>query len=173
MLRSGGVDCAFVSDPAALEPAETAVVALRTRVAPRAEAMARFREAAERLRSLGAPRLFFKYCATFDSTDEGNIGPCADVLSEAAAPVLFCPSYPEAGRRVFQGHLFYDDMLISESPKRHDPLTPMTDPNLVRVLQRQTGIPVGLLPQQIVRAGFAAMRTHVGSVANAAAGRAR
>jgi len=36
---------------------------------------------------------------------------------------------------------------------RHHPLTPMTDPNLVRVLARQTPHPVGLLDLDVVRAG--------------------
>src|SRR5205085_9733001 len=102
----------------------------------------------------------FKYCATFDSTDQGNIGPCADLLRQVtgARQAAFCPSYPEVGRRVFQGHLFYDAMLISESPKRLDPLTPMLDPSLVRTLQRQTATRVGLLPHQAVRAGLPALR---------------
>ena len=161
MLRAGGVACDFVSDPSLIGAgAEAAVVALRTRVAPKAEAVRAFEQAGRRLIKAGASRLFFKYCATFDSTDEGNIGPCADVLREltGAAQALFCPSFPEAGRRVFQGHLFADAQLISESPKRDDPLTPMHDPNLVRVLQRQTPTSVGLLAHQVVRAGQRAMR---------------
>lgn len=162
MLRAHDIGCDFVSDPDALDASsesEAIVVGLRTRVAPRGEAITRFEATAARLRARGARQIFFKYCATFDSTDEGNIGPCADVLLErtGAPQTLFCPSFPEAGRRVFQGHLFADDQLISESPKRDDPLTPMTDPNLVRVLQRQTKIPVGLLAQQTVRDGLAAM----------------
>ena len=162
MLRAHGVGCDFVSDPDALDPAseaEAIVIALRSRVAPRAQAVVRFEAAATRLIERGARQIFFKYCATFDSTDDGNIGPCADLLAERTrAPLtLFCPSFPEAGRRVFQGHLFVDDQLLSDSPKRHDPLTPMTDPNLVRVLQRQTATRVGLLAHPTVRAGLAAM----------------
>ncbi len=162
MLRAQGIGCDFVSDPSLVKSSaqtEAIVVALRTRVAPRREAVESFRSAAQHLIDCGARQIFFKYCATFDSTDEGNIGPCADVLRELthARQTLFCPSYPEVGRRVFQGHLFADDQLISESPRRYDPLTPMTDPNLVRVLQRQTKTRVGLLPQQVVRAGLLAM----------------
>jgi 3-dehydrotetronate 4-kinase len=162
MLRAEGVGCDFVSDTDALDPLsepEAIVVALRTRVAPRAEALARFETAAAHLLKRGARQIFFKYCATFDSTNDGNIGPCADALVGAtgARQTLFCPAFPEAGRRVFQGHLFSDDQLISESPKRYDPLTPMTDPNLVRVLQAQTKTQVGLLPHQAVRAGVAEM----------------
>jgi 3-dehydrotetronate 4-kinase len=161
MLQAQGVACDFVTDPSMVGAgAEAIVVAIRTRVAPRAKAVDAFIEAGNRLLGAGASRLFFKYCATFDSTDEGNIGPCADALRTltSAPQILFCPSFPEAGRRVFQGHLFSDTQLISESPKRDDPLTPMHDPNLVRVLQRQTPTPVGLLAHQVVRAGPAAMR---------------
>jgi 3-dehydrotetronate 4-kinase len=163
MLRAQGVACDFVTDSSLISANshfEAAVVALRTRVAPVARAVAAFKDAGARLLAAGTPRLFFKYCATFDSTDEGNIGPCADSLSDLtnAQQILFCPSFPEAGRRVFQGHLFVDAQLISESPKRDDPLTPMHDPNLVRVLQRQTATRVGLLPHQTVQAGRSAMQ---------------
>ncbi len=141
MLRAEGIGCDFVSDTDALDPLsapEAIVVALRTRVASKGEAIARFETAPTHLLDRGARQIFFKYCATFDSTDGCNIGPCADALTGAteAKQTLSCPAFPEAGRRVFQDHLFSDDQLISELPKRYDPLTPMTDPNLVRVRPR-------------------------------------
>ncbi|MDB5819055.1 MAG: serine kinase [Rhizobacter sp.] len=165
MLVSQGVRCGFVTDPAgvaALVDVDAIVVAQKTRVVPAAHAVRAFELGARALQRRGARQLFFKYCATFDSTDDGNIGPCADLLRDmtGAAQVLFAPSFPEAGRRVFQGHLFADDMLISESPKRFDPLTPMLDPSLVRTLQRQTPTRVGLVPQQVVRSGLAALQQH-------------
>jgi 3-dehydrotetronate 4-kinase len=107
MLRAEGIGCDFVSDTDALDPlsaSEAIVVALRTRVAPRVEAVSRFEVAAAHLLKLRARQIFFKYCATFDSTNEGNIGPCADALVGAtgARQTLFCPAFPEAGRRVFR-----------------------------------------------------------------------
>src|SRR3546814_1603740 len=83
---------------------------------------------------------FFKYCSTFDSTDDGNIGPVADaLLDRLGAPfTIACPAFPETGRTIFKGHLFVGDVLLSDSPMRHHPLTPMTDANLVAVLGRQT-----------------------------------
>jgi uncharacterized protein YgbK (DUF1537 family) len=164
MLTAGGVRCALVTNPERVPELGAAfdaiVIAQKTRVIPAAAAVEAFRAGARVLQARGARQLFFKYCATFDSTDAGNIGPCADVLREmtGAALTAFCPSFPEVGRRVFQGHLFYDDMLISESPKRLDPLTPMLDPNLVRTLQRQTRIRVGHIPHQAVRGGLATLR---------------
>jgi uncharacterized protein YgbK (DUF1537 family) len=162
MIRAGGVPCAFVTELPDTVSDPAIVVARRTRVAEPASAVADISRVGAWLIERGARQLFFKYCATFDSTPHGNIGNCADALRQLTGSRLaaFCPSFPEAGRRVFQGHLFADDRLISESPKRHDPLTPMTDPDLVRVLQQQTKTPVGLIPQQIVRAGLAAMTQH-------------
>jgi uncharacterized protein YgbK (DUF1537 family) len=112
----------------------------------------------------GHPRqLFFKYCATFDSTRHGNIGPCADLLADrlGADFTAFCPAFPEVKRTVFQGHLFAFDQIISESPKRLDPLTPMRDPNLVRVLQQQTRHRVGLIRHEDFKAGAEAVRARV------------
>ncbi|WP_439496343.1 3-oxo-tetronate kinase [Bosea sp. (in: a-proteobacteria)] len=162
MLCAQGVACEFVTDAAEPAQAQAIVVARRTRVADPAFARDEFTRIGSWLRDQGARQIFFKYCATFDSTPAGNIGPCADALRAITGGGLtaFCPSFPEAGRRVFQGHLFADDRLISESSKRYDPLTPMTDPDLVRVLQQQTATSVGLIPQQVVRDGLAAMERH-------------
>lgn len=139
------------------------VVAQKTRIAPVAEAVAHTRAAAQALLDQGARRLFFKYCATFDSTPTGNIGPCMDVLSELTGSrfTACCPTFPEYARSVYQGHLFVGDRLLSESPKRLDPVTPMTDPDLVRVLQPQTAQRVGLLAHGAVRAGAAAITERV------------
>src|SRR4051812_42410757 len=79
MIRAAGISCDFVSDPALFDrssESEAVVMALRTRTAPRGEAVEAFRKAALCLTSLNVRQIFFKYCATFDSTDEGNIGPC-------------------------------------------------------------------------------------------------
>jgi uncharacterized protein YgbK (DUF1537 family) len=162
MLRAEGVTCEFLTKIDGAVDTEAVVVARRTRVAPPALACAEFEAIGSWLIGQRARQLFFKYCATFDSTPAGNIGPCADVLRRLTESRMtaFCPSFPEAGRRVFQGHLFTDDRLVSESPKRYDPLTPMTDPDLVRVLQSQTKTRVGLIPQQIVRAGLPSLEAH-------------
>jgi uncharacterized protein YgbK (DUF1537 family) len=126
--------------------ADAVVVALKSRTLPAAEAVAQSLAALAWLRGAGARQIFFKYCSTFDSTDEGNIGPVADALLDALGAdfTLACPAFPETGRLVFQGHLFVGDVLLSDSPMRDHPLTPMRDANLVRVLQRQTRHKVGL-----------------------------
>lgn len=173
-LAEQGVPTRFCTDATGVADAGDAravVVAQKTRVAPVDEALARFDAAQAALARWGADRWFFKYCATFDSTDRGNIGPCADLLLDRiGAPVTgYCPTFPAYARAVFQGHLFLGDRLVSESPKRHDPLTPMHDPDLVRVLQRQTPRPVALLPHEVVRDGPAAVRQRVAELVDAGA----
>ncbi|HEV7254350.1 MAG TPA: 3-oxo-tetronate kinase [Mesorhizobium sp.] len=166
MLVALGVDCGFVTKPALVKelPASPAiVVAQKTRVVPAADAIRKSKEAAQELLAAGTRQIFFKYCATFDSTDQGNIGPVSELLLQltGAAYTAFCPTSAELARSVFNGHLFVGSQLVSESPKRFDPLTPMTDPNLVRVLQRQTKLPVGLLPHGVVRGELAARQAYV------------
>ena len=139
------------------------VIALKTRVAPVEAAISDVTAAAEHLRKQSCRQMFFKYCATFNSTPAGNIGPCAEALLETLGTdfTAFCPSFCEVGRTVYQGHMFAGEQLLSESPKRHDPLTPMTDSNLVRVLARQSARPAGLIPFAAVRKGPEAIRLRI------------
>jgi uncharacterized protein YgbK (DUF1537 family) len=131
-----------------LPDVDAVVVALKSRTAPVGEAVEQSVAALRRLRELGAERFFFKICSTFDSTPEGNIGPAADALLDELGSdrTLVTPAYPANGRTVYMGHLFVGDRLLSETSMRDHPLTPMTDSDLVRVLQRQTQRRVNLLP---------------------------
>ncbi|WP_049562628.1 3-oxo-tetronate kinase [Nonomuraea sp. SBT364] len=149
-------------EPGAVLPGcDAVVVALKTRSVPAGEAVAASRAAQDWLAGAGVRRLYVKYCSTFDSTDQGNIGPVARALAEAggAGLTVVCPASPEHGRTVYQGHLFVGDRLLSESPMRHHPLTPMTDSDLVRVLGRQTPHGVALIPLRTVERGAGAVRS--------------
>ncbi|MFO1090810.1 MAG: 3-oxo-tetronate kinase [Hyphomicrobiales bacterium] len=142
---------------------EAAVVCLKSRVAPRNVAVKAVEDAYRILAPHRPRQVFQKYCATFDSTPRGNIGPCADRLMQlVGAPfTAFCPAFPAVARTVFQGHLFAFDQLISRSLKRNDPLTPMREPDLVRVLQAQTERRVGLIRHEDLRGGTAAIEARV------------
>lgn len=155
-LTRGGMRCAqYVGVPAApADPGiEAGIVALKSRSIPADQAVAQALAALDWLRAQGCRQFLFKYCSTFDSTDAGNIGPVAEALAEAlgAERVLVCPAFPATGRTVYQGHLFVGDRLLSESGMQHHPLTPMTDPDIRRVLARQATGPVGHLPLSVVR----------------------
>ncbi len=139
---------------------EAGVIALKSRSVPPAEAVAQSLKALEWLQAQGCRQFLFKYCSTFDSTPEGNIGPVAEALAEAleASGVLVCPAFPQAGRTIYQGHLFVQDRLLNESGMENHPLTPMSDPDLRRWLGLQTKGPVGHIPFQTVQAGPEAIR---------------
>jgi 3-dehydrotetronate 4-kinase len=140
--------------------AQAVVVALKSRTIPADQAIAQSLGALEWLRARGATQILFKYCSTFDSTERGNIGPVSEALLDAlgADVTIACPALPENGRSIYLGHLFVGDQLLSDSHMRHHPLTPMTDSNLVRVLQRQSRAPVGLVPYPAVEGGPEAIR---------------
>jgi 3-dehydrotetronate 4-kinase len=140
--------------------AEAVVIALKSRTIPAADAIDQSLAALAWLKAAGAQQILFKYCSTFDSTDAGNIGPVAEALMAALDTdfTLFCPAFPETGRTIYRGYLFVGDVLLSESGMRDHPLTPMRDPSLVRVLQRQSRGRVGLVPQYDVARGPVAIR---------------
>jgi 3-dehydrotetronate 4-kinase len=123
------------------------VVALKTRTCPSEQAVKESLEALGWLRTLGCKQFYFKYCSTFDSTPRGNIGPVIEALLEALGSdfTIACPAFPDNGRTVYRGHLFVHDVLLNESGMQNHPLTPMSDPNLVRFLSTQTFGKVGLI----------------------------
>jgi len=141
------------------EEVDAVVVALKSRTCPAKEAVAQSLAALEWLRAAGARQVYFKYCSTFDSTPRGNIGPVIDALMSALRTdfTIACPAFPENKRVVFKGYLFVGDVLLSESGMRNHPITPMTDANLVRVLQAQTQRKVGLIDYTVVDAGPSAI----------------
>jgi uncharacterized protein YgbK (DUF1537 family) len=143
-----------------LPEADAIIIALKSRTAPVGEAVAQSLAACDALLAAGAKQIFWKYCSTFDSTDQGNIGPVADALLKRLGSgfALACPAFPTNGRTIYLGHLFVGNALLNESGMENHPLTPMTDANLVRVLGRQTDGAVGLVPFNTVEQGAAATR---------------
>ena len=146
--------------PDLVDDADAVVVALKSRTVPAREAVAQSLQALEWLRARSVKQVYFKYCSTFDSTDAGNIGPVADALLDALGSsfTIACPAFPANRRTIYQGYLFVGETLLSESPMRDHPLTPMRDANLVRVLGRQTRRKVGLVPWSVVQRGPNAIR---------------
>jgi uncharacterized protein YgbK (DUF1537 family) len=165
--------------PSRTPVADCVVVALKSRTAEPDAAVRESLESGRWLLERGTGVLYQKYCSTFDSTDRGNIGPVAEALASlvadrggtAARPLsVGTPATPENGRTQYLGHLFVGDRLLSESPLRDHPLTPMRDPDLVRVLGRQSTRPVGLVPHPAVRAGADAIRRALRDLADGGLG---
>lgn len=149
--------------------AEAGVVALKSRSVSPKDAVSQSLLALDWLIKQGCEQFFFKYCSTFDSTREGNIGPVIDALADALQvnQVLVCPAFPGAGRTVYQGHLFVNDRLLNESGMENHPLTPMTDPDIRRWLGYQTKNDVGHVASADVLAGSEAIKKALSCEANA------
>ncbi|MDI1246730.1 MAG: four-carbon acid sugar kinase family protein [Rhodoferax sp.] len=147
--------------------ADAVVVALKSRTVPAADAVKESLAALRWLQAQGAQQIYFKYCSTFDSTAQGNIGPVTEALMDALADrpgadfSIATPAFPDNGRTVFKGHLFVGDVLLNESGMQNHPLTPMLDANLVRVLQSQCRRKVGLIDYKVVALGPDAIRSRI------------
>ena len=171
LVRAGMRTVQVIGVPEAGTPApsdvDAVVVALKSRTAPVAQAVAESVAAARWLRQAGAPQLYFKVCSTFDSTPQGNIGPVTEALMDELRSdfAIVTPAFPENARTVFKGHLFVGDLLLSDSSMKNHPLTPMTDANLVRVMQAQLdgarGRKVGLIDYRCVAQGATAIHERI------------
>lgn len=163
LVRSGLRTVQIIGVPSASTDAgdvDAVVIALKSRTIPPPEAIEQSLAALRWLQQRGVQRFYFKYCSTFDSTSHGNIGPVADALMHALGThySIACPAFPENQRTIFKGHLFVGDVLLSDSGMRNHPLTPMTDANLVRVLQAQSRCKVGLLSHLQVAKGVVSLK---------------
>jgi 3-dehydrotetronate 4-kinase len=144
-------------------PADAVVVALKSRTIAAADAVEQSLAALRWLQSRGARQIYFKYCSTFDSTPQGNIGPVTEALMDALGTdfTIATPAFPDNQRTVFKGYLFVGDVPLDESGMRNHPLTPMTDANLLRVLQAQCRRKVGLIDYRTVAAGQQAITSRI------------
>jgi uncharacterized protein YgbK (DUF1537 family) len=162
LVKAGMRTVQLIGVPDGPPPADVdaVVIALKSRTSPVDDAVAESLAALRWLRDAGCRQYYFKYCSTFDSTPRGNIGPVAEALMRALDTdfTIACPAFPANGRTIYQGYLFVGDVPLSESGMRNHPLTPMTDANLVRVLQQQAARKVGLVDYATVSGGEAAIR---------------
>ncbi|MCM2562084.1 four-carbon acid sugar kinase family protein [Lutimaribacter sp. EGI FJ00015] len=162
LAKAGMRTVQYVGTPDEPAPAqvEAGIVALKSRSIPVQDAISQSLAALDWLRAQGCRQFLFKYCSTFDSTPEGNIGPVAEALAAAldARQVIVCPAFPATGRSIYLGHLFVWDRLLNESGMQHHPLTPMTDPDIRRWLSRQARGSIGHVDAAVVRQGAVAIR---------------
>ena len=142
---------------------DAVVVALKSRTISPQDAIDQSLQALQWLQDQGAQQIYFKYCSTFDSTAQGNIGPVTEALMQALQTdfTIATPAFPDNGRTVFKGYLFVGDVLLNESGMQHHPLTPMTDANLVRVMQAQCKSKVGLLSHKTITQGAPAISLEI------------
>ena len=136
---------------------DAVVISLKSRSCPAGEAVRDSLAALAWFQARGCPRIYQKYCSTFDSTAAGNIGPVTDALLAALGQdfTLICPALPVNGRTVYQGNLFVGALPLAESGMRHHPITPMQDSNLLRLMEGQGSGRAGLVPFATIDKGAA------------------
>ncbi|MBR9786468.1 MAG: four-carbon acid sugar kinase family protein [Vibrionaceae bacterium] len=139
--------------------ADAVVISLKSRSCPVDEAIKDSVAALQWLQEQGCQQFYFKYCSTFDSTSEGNIGPVTDALLAELGEdfTIVCPALPVNGRTVYNGHLFVFEELLSDSGMRNHPVTPMTDSSLIRMMNAQSKGTTGLVNFQKIEQGAQAV----------------
>ncbi|WP_394153589.1 3-oxo-tetronate kinase [Vibrio maritimus] len=141
--------------------ADAIVVSLKSRSCDSRIAIKDSLDALSWLKQQGCTQFYFKYCSTFDSTSEGNIGPVTDaLLSELDQGfTIVCPSLPINGRTVYYGHLFVKGAPLNESGMQNHPVTPMKDSSVVRLMDNQSTGSSGLVDFQTIERGPEAVRS--------------
>ncbi len=169
-LKKSGMQVSMYAGIPTLLPSEikkqttdAAVIALKTRTIPIEEAISESLKALAWLKDCGCEQFIFKYCSTFDSTKKGNIGPVTDAIMKELNTdfTIACPSFPDAGRTVYFGHMFVNGKPLNESGMENHPLTPMTDHNLVRWLNYQTKDNVGLIDFETISKGVNSVKEKI------------
>lgn len=122
---------------------QAVVIALKTRTMEKDQAVRESMTAFDWLHRQGAEVLYFKYCSTFDSTREGNIGPVADALLEAyeIPCTIVCPALPVNGRVIRDGELLVNGVPLHHTHMKDHPLTPMWDSRIKELLEPQSRYP--------------------------------
>ena len=144
------------------------VISHKTRSCEVNKAIAEINNSLDWLLQNDCPQVFFKYCSTFDSTQKGNIGPVTDYIMDRLNCnfTIFSPSLPVNGRTVYKGHLFVDNKLLSESGMKNHPITPMTDSNVINLVQMQSKYKCGLLDIQTLESGSDAIYRKIDKLIN-------
>ncbi|HYI95057.1 MAG TPA: four-carbon acid sugar kinase family protein [Bryobacteraceae bacterium] len=162
MFVDRGVSMTMVlgsAEPAEVESwtkgSQGVVFATGTRALTPAEAYEKTASAVGAAAKLSPRTIQIKYCSTFDSTERGNIGPSIDAAMDTLSEpfTIALPALPVNGRTTYCGYHFVKQRLLSDSNMRNHPLTPMTNPDLVDLLSRQTKRSVGLTPYAVVEHG--------------------
>ncbi len=116
------------------------VIDTESRHLPPEEAAARVYEPAHTA-LLDGIRMVYKKT---DSTLRGNIGAELGALVRAGsgAPLVYAPAYPRMGRTVRGGRLYVEGMPVECTAFARDPLDPVRESRIARVLAAQTDAPI-------------------------------
>lgn len=119
-------------------------------------------QATRDIQKAGAVQFFNKTCSVF----RGNIGAefdaMLDALGEPFAIVVL--GFPENGRQTFDSIHYVHGKKLEKSEFQHDPVHPMTQSNLVHILQSQTRRKVGAIQHKVINKGWKALKREIETI---------
>ena len=150
----------FVTFP--LDSPDVLVLNTNSRLDTAELAYAKVRRATSKLRELKCNLFFNKTCSVF----RGNIGAQFDAMldelnRELAIVVL---GFPKNGRQTRKGIHFVHGVPLNQSEFRNDPIHPMTESDLVKILGNQTKRKVAAIEHSVVETGSQAVRHTIESM---------
>ncbi|MDQ6596128.1 four-carbon acid sugar kinase family protein [Bacillus salipaludis] len=106
---------------------------------------------AAQLNKLSVSKVFKK----IDSTMRGNIGPEIDAVMDAfkLKTSFVVPAFPNSNRVTINGNHYVNGVLLEETPIAQDPVCPVTESYLPKLLQEQSNREVALISISDVRKG--------------------
>ncbi len=118
-----------------LSDAGALVIDTETRHVSSNEAFGRILHAARLARAEAIPIVYKKT----DSTLRGNIGAelAAVIEAYAGSPLLYVPAYPKMGRKVRNGFLYVEGVLVGNTCFATDPLNPVSESHIPRLISTQ------------------------------------
>lgn len=130
-----------------------------TRKLSAAEGYRRVREVASRLRDLEPERVYKK----IDSTLRGNLGAELDGVMDAFEfrLAIIAPAFPKMGRTTRHGIHHLHGRPVHETEIGRDPITPVRESNVIRLLRAQSRRSAGLLSCETTESGPQAIRDEV------------
>src|SRR6187402_3244299 len=122
MLTAQGMRVSLVLDKASPEQlalwasdCDAVVIGVASRSIAKSDAYSRTFAAVTALRIFEPRLIAIKYCSTFDSTPDGNIGASIDAAMDATGErfTVALPALPELGRTTYMGYHFVGEQLLS------------------------------------------------------------
>jgi uncharacterized protein YgbK (DUF1537 family) len=131
---------------------QAVVIALKTRTQETVSAVNDSLAALQWFLNKKAEHIYIKYCSTFDSTPQGNIGPICDAAMEKmdVPYTLLCPSLPVNKRTVNSGHLYVDGIPLERTHMSRHPLTPMWDNYIPELMRNQSKYPCHIITKDVL-----------------------
>ena len=151
LRRKGIATRVVLRIPRELSPGESLVVDTESRSLPADEARKKLTEALAGVDF----RTFDHVIKKVDSTLRGNIGPEIAVVDRCMQSelVIFMPALPDLGRTTEAGIHHMNGVRITDTELRNDPKTPVTEDNIVRILEAEYKEPIGFIGLEDIAAG--------------------